>query len=180
MIGNQLHQIEVEDVVCANVLFANGACGSIQLTINQPRGHSIRQIAGDRGIIAIQDVQSLASDRQDDILLGTYEDALPTLASQTTGIAAQPQISWQPVEPLNRPAGHEVLMDSFIEAILNGGESVVNGESARPAVELINAIVLSAIQKKTVDLPLDREEYDQLFEALSSGKMRVPELKRKA
>ena len=125
-------------------------------------------------------MQSLASDRQDDILLGTYEDALPTLVSQTTGIAAQPQISWQPVEPLNRPAGHEVLMDSFIEAILNGGESVVNGESTRPAVELINAIVFSAIQKKTVDLPLDREEYDQLFEALSSGKMRVPELKRKA
>ena len=38
MIGSQLHQIEVEDVVCANVLFANGAYGSIQLTINQPRG----------------------------------------------------------------------------------------------------------------------------------------------
>jgi hypothetical protein len=40
--------------------------------------------------------------------------------------------------------------------------------------ELINAIVLSAMRKKTVDLLVDREEYDQLFEALHSGGVQVP------
>ena len=174
MIGNQFHQIEVEDVVCANVLFANGAFGSLQLTINQPRGYSIRQIAGDKGTLAIPDVQSLASDREDHILLGTYEDTLTTLVKGTTRIAGQPEIAWQPVELRDEPAGHEVLMDSFIDAILNGGEPLVNGEGALPAVELINAIVLSAMRKKTVDLPVDRGEYDELFEALSSGNAQIP------
>ena len=174
MIGNQLHQIEVEDMVCANVLFENGAFGSIQLTINQPIGYSIRQVAGDKGTLVIPDVQSLAGEQEDHILLGTYRDSLTKMVKQTNGIAGQPEISWQPVESGTEPGGHDALMDSFIDAILNGGEPLVNGVSARPAVELINAIVLSAMRKKTVDLPVDRGEYDELFEALSSGSLQIP------
>ena len=173
IIGNQFHQMEVEDVVCANVLFANGAFGSIQLTINQPRGYSIRQIAGDKGTIAIPDVQSLTNNREDHILLGTYENSLTDLVGRTSGIAGQPEVSWQPVELRDEPGGHDALMDSFIDAILNGGEALVNGVSALPAVELINAIVLSAMRKKTVDVPVDRGEYDELFEALSSGSLQI-------
>ncbi len=173
IIGNQFHQMEVEDVVCANVLFANGALGAIQLTINQPRGYSIRQIAGDKGTIAIPDVQSLTNNREDHILLGTYENPLTDLVGRPGGIAGQPEVSWQPVELQDEPGGHDVLMDSFIDAILNGGEALVNGVSALPAVELINAIVLSAMRKKTVDVPVDRGEYDELFEALSSGSLQI-------
>ena len=174
MIGNQFHKIEVEDVVCANVLFANGIFGSIQLTINQPRGYSIRQIAGDKGTIAMPDVQSLTNNREDHILLGTYENSLTDLVGQAPRIAGQPEISWQPVELRDEPGGHDLLMDGFIDAILNGGEPLVNGVSARPTVELINAIVLSALRKKTVDVPVDREEYDELFEALSNGSLQTP------
>lgn len=174
MIGNQFHKIEVEDVVCANVLFASGIFGSIQLTINQPRGYSIRQIAGDKGTIAIPDVQSLTNNRDDHILLGTYENSLTDLVGRPSGIAGQPEISWQPVELRDEPGGHDALMDSFIDAILNDGEPLVNGVSARPTVELINAIVLSAMRQKTVDVPVDREEYDELFAGLSSGSLQTP------
>ena len=174
MIGNQSHQMEVEDVVCANVLFANGAFGSIQLTINQPRGYSIRQIAGDKGTIAIPDVQSLTNNREDHILLGTYENSLTDLVGRTSRIAGQPEISWQPVELRDEPGGHDILMKSFTDAILNGGEPLVNGVSALPTVELINAIVLSAMRKKTVDLPVDREEYDELFEGFKQWQLADP------
>ena len=174
IIGNQLHQIEVEDMVCANVLFENGAFGSIQLTINQPIGYSIRQIAGDKGTLMIPDVQSLAGEGEDHLLLGTYRDSLTKMVNQTDGIADQPDISWQPVESRPELGGHKGVMDSFIDAILNGGEPLVSGVSARPAVELINAIVLSAMRKKTVDVPVDREEYDELFEALSNGSLQTP------
>ena len=59
--------------------------------------------------------------------------------------------------------GTLVLMDSFVGSILEGGEPLINGESARQSLELINAILLSAARKKTVDLPIDPEEYDRLF-----------------
>ena len=174
MIGNQFHRMEVEDVVVANVLFANGAFGSIQLTINQPKGYSLRQIAGDKGTIAIPDVQSLTNDAADSILLSTYANPLTELVKGAGSIAGQPGTSWRPVELRAGLGGHDRLMESFTDAILNGGEPQVNGVSARPAVELINAIVLSAIRKKTVDLPVDRGEYDKLFEELSSGSLKIP------
>ena len=195
LIGNQLHQAQIEDIFCANVLFANGALVSVQATINQPTGYSVRQIAGDKGMIVIQDVKSLTSDCEDQIVVGKYENDLPTAVA---GKGGQPQTVWQPVKlPGGRPLwqkllrprtlwrrlgllkqgpphGTSVLMDSFIHAILDGGEPLVSGESALPALELINAIVLSALRRKTVDLPLDREEYDILFKELSSGTAKVP------
>ncbi|HEY9854065.1 MAG TPA: Gfo/Idh/MocA family oxidoreductase [Leptolyngbyaceae cyanobacterium] len=214
LIGNQLHKAEIEDIVCANVLFENGAFGSLQLTINQPRGYSIRQIAGDKGIVVVQDVQSLTSDRYDRILLGTYEDRLSKMAIDLGGNHDQPKTKWQTLdikkdpnlENLIRqwdrqasqklkeikllkypsllqrlgllkkedPPHHLILMDSFIDAILNGGEPIVNGENTLPTIELINAIILSALRNKTVDFPIDREEYDSLFEELSSRAIEVP------
>lgn len=194
-VGNQLHSVQIEDVVCANVLFANGAFGSLQFTLNQPRGYSVRQIAGDKGIIVMQDVKSLSTDQNDRILLGTYEGTLPTAVTKLEGAFDQPDVSWQHVKlpgapPLprklrsllwrlgllkrTRHIQHSVLMNSFVDSILNGGEPIVSGQNARPTVELINAMYLSALRKKMVDLPLDPEEYDQLFEELSQGKTQVP------
>ncbi len=57
---------------------------------------------------------------------------------------------------------------------MTGDEPLVTGESAHATIEVINAIYLSALRKKTVDLPIDRAEYDQLFEELVSGKAGVP------
>lgn len=214
LIGNQLHKAEIEDVACASVLFANGACGSLQFTVNQPKGYSVRQIAGDKGAIVIQDVRSLIGDQDDTIHIGTYDDSLKTTVAPPSGGRHHPVVTWRrhhlpgshsairrwarrlpghqslsrglakPRAALRRvgllkqskPDGHSVLMDSFVVSILAGGEPIVTGHSALPALELINAIVLSAVRKKTVELPLDREEYDQLLEDLSSGKIQVPRL----
>ena len=212
--GNQLHAAEIEDVVCANILFGNGALGSLQFSINQARGYSVRQLAGDRGLIVIQDVKTLTDDENDEILLGTYEGTLPAIITQLAGDGDQPAISWQVIklsEPRSlvrwlpaklsthqiesktlmerklleriglwkkheRPTGHSVVMNSFINAILNGGEPIATGESARSSLELINALILSAMRNKTVDLPIDPEEYDSLAKELSDGTTRVPML----
>ena len=178
MLGNQLHpHMEVEDIACATVRFANGALGSFQGSVNQPSGYSVRQLAGDRGVMVIQDVRSLTGDLDDQILLGTYEDPLPEMTTKLTQIAAQPEIAWETLLPTERsddePSGHTLLLDSFIESILTDGTPLVTGESARVTVEFINAIILSAMKKKTVDLPLDPAEYDDLFEALVCGEQMV-------
>ena len=65
-------------------------------------------------------------------------------------------------------------MDSFVDAILDRGEPLVSGASARPAVKLINAIQLSAFRGRAVDLPLDPGEVDELFEELVAGEKAVP------
>jgi len=192
LISNQLHNTEVEDILCANVLFENGALASIQATLNQPSGYCIRQIAGDKGIIIMQDVKSLTFDRKDKILLGKYEDALPAMVTKIKNIEGQPATKWKSVKLIGHPPkwkkllelsgliklkkqhGLSILMDSFIDAILYGGEPLVSGESTLSSIELINAIILSAVRKKTIDLPLNRDEYDELFKELSSGYTSLP------
>jgi hypothetical protein len=49
----------------------------------------------------------------------------------------------------------------------------VEKDPALAAVELVDACMLSGVKKKTVDLPLDREDYDCPFMALSSGASRI-------
>ena len=192
LMGNQLHNIETEDVFCANIQFETGAFASVQATINQPSGYSIRQVAGDKGIIVMPDVKSLTFDRKDQVLLGKYECALSTAVTEGKDDHYQPKTKWQSVKligdpskwkklmehmglvRIKRPHGISVLMDSFIDSILNGTEPLVSGESTLPSLELINAILLSAARKRTVDLPIDRDECDQLFEELISGKTLLP------
>jgi predicted dehydrogenase len=175
MIGNRGHKAEIEDIVCANVRFANGAFGVLQLSIVNPNGYSVRQIAGDKGVLVIQDVKSLASDSEDKILLGTYDRPVWEVLRSGTMIE-QGEVTWRRVDPVYGEAGHVALVRHFVKAILDGGEPLVNGEEGRKALELINAIVLSALRKKVVEFPVNRDEYQELMEALSSGQTRVPAL----
>jgi predicted dehydrogenase len=192
LMGNQLHRVETEDVFCANIMFEQGAFASVQATVNQPKRYSVRQIAGDEGIIVMQDVQSLTQDRKERILLGKYKEPLSVAVTKLTHSHDQPKTEWQSVKLIGDPPtwkkllervgliktkmphGISVLMNSFIDSILNGTEPLVSGESTLPSLELINAILLSAARKRTVDLPLDRGECDQLFEELISGKTLLP------
>jgi predicted dehydrogenase len=217
IIGNQLHDAEVEDIACVNVLFTNGAMGSLQFTLNHPRGYSTRQIEGDRGMILMPDVKSLTNDQDDQILLGTYGGSLREFVYQLPNPHDQPEIAWQPIhlQGLNghKPPpvsistskrivrgilrrvglartnsskktpgprvplpGFPTILDNFIESIYKNTDPIVNGESARSTVELINGIILSALRCKHVTFPVDRDEYDQLFEELTAGKVTIPRL----
>ena len=46
--------------------------------------------------------------------------------------------------------------------------------STRSAIEFINGIVLSAMRKKTVEFPLDYEEYNELYDELAASTVKVP------
>jgi predicted dehydrogenase len=202
MIANQLHPIQVEDTASVQVRFANGALGSFQFTLNQPKGYSIRQIAGDRGVLMIPNVKSLWGDENDEILLGNFGGSVHSSFTEFTESKHEPNISWkrimleekQPppkgwlsrfmgmqrqnhVNKKKRPHPLDQLVNNFIDAVLTGNEPLVTGESAHSAIEVINAIYLSAFRRKTVDLPIDRSEYDQLFLEMSKGTVRVPEFR---
>ena len=209
MLGNQLHQTEIEDIACANVLFENGAMASYQCTVNHPKSYSVRQIEGEQGIIVMPDVQSLTYDQDEEILVGTYQAPLFQMAADLPGKDDQPTIAWSscgfkqppPVKDnpgiltrglrrlgvLRRPnqppaiqkpvSGFQELMDGFVDAICHGGEPLVSGNSARTTIELINAMYLSALRKKTVELPLDPHEYDEVLDDLVKGKLAIPRLR---
>ena len=200
IIGNQLGNTQGEDIACVNVMFEQGAFGSLQFSLNQPRAYSTRQLAGSKGILVVPDVKSLTDDHNDRILLGRYPNELVTMNTELTDGHQQPAIKWDvvklPWEVKDHPTlkkwmwpkrfwratgllekgsyGRPELMDSFIRSIIDGGEPMVNGESARTTLEFINAAILSAVRKKMVQLPLDPEEYDCLLRELIDGKVSIP------
>ena len=197
-VANQLHNTELDDALSASVLFRGGALATLHMNINRPRACSIRQVAGDAGILVMPDVRSLAGDESDLIRVGTYDDNLGALNDRLQGAHDQPAITWRtlsvPEQPRHyqrflRPrrlwrrlgvlgkrrktTGLPVVLRSFVDAVLDGGEPLVSGVGARPAVELINAMLLSSVRRKMVDLPLDAGQYDELFEELCSGTSRI-------
>lgn len=221
MIANQLHNNELEDIVSANILFENGTIATFQSSINQPKGFSVRQIAGEKGIVVFQDVKSLIQDEEDEILFGKYENSLHTLAANSKERHKQPEISWQvyklpdgnprkthshrlvrlakkvkkrlynnsakkhkndqqitgwPVK-WKQPIGQWSVLIDFADAIIRDREPLTAAENTLPALELANGIILSALRKKTVDFPIDRDEYDQLLHELVNGKVKVPQIR---
>lgn len=197
-VANQLHDMELDDILSASVMFEGGALATLQMSINRPRALSVRQVVGDKGMMVLPDVQSLTGDEKDLIRIGVFEDRLSTLNADLQGAHDQPGIEWRTIskpehrrtyERLLRPVslwrrlgvlkrrkkttGLPILLRSFIGAVLSDGEPLVSGASTRVAVELINGILLSAVRRKPVEFPVDASEYDELFEELCEGTSRI-------
>ena len=58
---------------------------------------------------------------------------------------------------------------NFAAAVLDGATPAVDAESGTRSVELANAIYLSSVEDRTVELPLERGAYLPVFEALVDG-----------
>ena len=169
MVANWGHRAEIEDTAIANVRFASGACCNLQLSICDRR-LNYRQISGDLGTVVYQDEKNANSKMPDVFRLGRYETPMRTYIAGGGAIAGQPAIAWEDVAA---EEGGPTLLESFIAAVLDGGEPITDGVTARRTLELINAIVFSGVRKEVVSLPLDRGRYDELMEELKSGQAQV-------
>ena len=105
----------------------------------------------------------------DTFRLGLYDrPGHDIIADAATG---QPQPDWRDIDCAD--AKSPSLPDSFVAACLDGDSPITDGASARNTIERINAIILSGVRKKVVACPIDRDEYDELLNKLSSGKTRI-------
>ena len=169
MICNRAHQHEVEDTAIASIRFESGGLTSVQFSTC---GHRLnyRQIAGDRGTILFQDERNANVHIPQVFRLGIYHDSVRQLIRNDTSLTGQPEPDWRDVDCSD--ATSPTLLESFIDAILDGGRPIADGESALLTLELINAIILAGIRKKVISFPVDRDEYDELMDELISGEMK--------
>lgn len=190
--ANQLHGIETEDIFSGVVLFHDGALATLQATIDQPQAHCVRQLVGDKGMIVVPAAKSLTFDHKDEVLLGRFPTGTKEMLGGTGDPAEQPSIEWQRVPLVGdppkwkklferfgalrnlKPHGLAVLVDSFVAAIRGDGDPIVTGEDARDTLELVNALYLSSVRKRTVTIPIDRGEYEELFRELVEGRVSIP------
>jgi predicted dehydrogenase len=175
MIENWGHKAEIEDAAIANVQFKSGALCNLQFSICDRR-LNYRQVSGDKGTLEFRDEKNANSHVPDTFVLGRYNQPMRTFISGNDGVAAQNATVWEDVSVAEFEGGLS-LLESFVSAVLDGGEPITTGESARWALEVINGMVLSGIRQEVVKLPVDRVAYDTLIEELKDGQAVVPRIR---
>ena len=161
------HDIEVEDDVTAHLSWANGTTGVFITTTGECPGVNRLEIAAERGLVVVEG-ESIRFQR----------NAVETTAwSRTTTSRMQGPEVWDIAIPIPKvPAGHGVIIDNFAAAILDGTPLIAPAGEGIAAVEIANAIILSAKAGKTVSLPLDVHEYSRLHADLVANSRYRPEV----
>ena len=147
----RFHHIEVEDNVTAYLEYANGATGTFVSSTGEAPGTNRFEIAGTRGKVLLENDQIRFTRNETDMLEFCRTSKLGF---------AKPDV-WEAALPFeNATNGHAVLMQNFVNAILDGERLIAPGAEGIHSVELANAILFSSLLEQTLALPLDSAAYE--------------------
>ncbi len=150
------HPIEVEDEMSAILEYPNGAIGHFVTTTGEAPGTNRLEISGDRGKI-IAENNKLTFTRTVKKVSDINENCKESF----------PMIDkWVIDLPFKNPPAigeHERVYRNWINAIQKGTPLLAPGHEGIRGLEIGNAMLMSAMTRKGVDLPIDGAAYDQLL-----------------
>ena len=152
---NWAHKHEVDDVSMAIVKFDSGWTGTINISLSSVGGWGPSLIAyeGDLGVISNGKVAMRSEGCRDFIATSTTEK--PSLSE------------FEDIPPVEMDIeGRDRYYRDMLESVNTGAPFEGSGEECIHAVELVNAIFLSALTGRRVQCPLDRGEVDDMFAEL--------------
>ena len=170
-VRTRLHKIEVEDEACALLEYPNGAWGYYYTTTNEIPVATSMEISGDKGKLLYQDGS---------LKFYSFKSSISEFTFSSKDMWASPEVVEEKLELPQCETGHKEIMRNFCRSILFKEELITPGEEGIWSVEFINALILSGKKDKPVDIPVNREEYEELLESLkktSQGK-KVKKIKR--
>ena len=154
------HDIEVEDDVTAVLEYPNGATGVFIATTGEAPGTNRLEIAAERGKLVYENQK-----------LTFIRNEIPTsqFSKETTQSFATPD-KWFVDIPVNTDGSHQHrdIIENFCNAILKGDKLIAPAQEGIRGLELGNAMLLSGLKQKPVELPIDAEEYAEMLEKLVS------------
>lgn len=166
----RFHDIEVEDDATAYFEWANGATGTFVSSTGEVPGTNRLEISGTRGRLVLENGKLFFAVNEMDAVekCKSADQPFAKLASTTEEI---------PFE--NAVLPHAVLLQNFVNAILDGETLIAPGVEGINAVELANAVVHSSLLEKTVELPLDGAAWEvKLNELIASSRVKKKVVQR--
>jgi len=151
------HVIEVEDEVSAFMQWKNGATGTFITSTGESPGTDRLEICGDIGTVIVEN-NGLTFKRNTESAIEyskTSNKIFPTLASKKVRVDL-PKIE----------SGHKVITQNFINAILYKAPLIAPGEEGLNSLMLSNAILISGLTNKTINLPLEGNTYEIFLKRL--------------
>jgi predicted dehydrogenase len=147
----RFHTIEVEDNVTAYLEWENGATGVFITSTGESPGSNRLEIVGDRGKLVLENNR---------IEFIRNEVSMIEFCKTSRAGFAKPPV-WNVEVPFdNAPGQHDEITRNFVDAILDGAPLHAPAEEGIHSVELANAILYSALENKTIELPLDGAAYE--------------------
>ncbi len=156
------HSIEVEDDVTAYFEFPGGATGTFISTTGEAPGTNRLEISGAQGKLLLEH-DKLTFFRNDVSMFDVCRTAkLGFQKPEVTKIEL-------PIPP--EPSQHAVVLQNFVDAILDGAALIAPGAEGLCSIELANAMLYSGLTNQTVTLPLDGAAYEKkLHELMAASK----------
>lgn len=152
------HDIEVEDDVTAYFEYPDGTHAVFITSTGEAPGTNRMEITGERGRLVFEN-NALAFIRNE----------IPTTEfSRTTREGFQPPPVWNVSIPLppHRGEQHVGILRNFVAAILRGEPLIAPAAEGIHSVELANAILLSSLEEKTIELPLAGAAFEKKLKKL--------------
>ena len=156
----RFHQIEVEDNVTAYLEWANGATGAFISSTGEAPGTNRFEIVGTRGRLVLEN-NRLAFTRNE-------MDMLQFSQSAKQGFV-KPEVWNVDVPFTDAVLPHAVMVQNFVNAILDGEPLIAPGEHGIHSVELANAMLYSSLRGETVELPMDGSAWEMELNRLIAG-----------
>lgn len=154
--ANRRHVMECEDEASAMLEYPNGAIGFLHVSTSEAPGTSFMEFCGEKAKLTMHG----------GLELRVLENPVQEFSDTTPDMWGSPKSEKAEVPIEKREGGHGEIIRNLARHIMHGEPLIVPGEEGINSMELINAIILSGQKGKPVEIPVDREEYDELIEDL--------------
>ena len=167
------HDIEVEDEVTALLEYPNGATGVFVTTTGEAPGTNRLEIAAERGRLVLEDGK--LQFRRNEIPMSEF--------CRTSSTRFGFPDRWEILIPAEAGSSHQHrdVISAFADSIRKGTPLVAEAVEGIRGLELGNAMLLSALKNRTVELPLDADEFAaELEKLIATSRWVKPEVRAAA
>ena len=149
------HDIEVEDEATAYFEYESGASGVFVGSTGEAPGVNRLDVVGDRGMLSFDGKR---------LVLAENEASTMHFSRETRDMFGLPKFVVHDITPDRSGNQHAEILSNFVRAILFRDALIAPAEESLCSLEIANSMLLSTWEGKTLELPLDRDRYQQALD----------------
>lgn len=154
------HPIEVEDDVTAYFEYPNGATGVFITSTGEAPGTNRLEVTAERGKIVYEN---------DTLTFTRNEIPMSEFSRTSPERFAAPPCTEIKIPVAGHGGQHPEIIQNFVDAILDGAPLLAPAADGVHSVELANAMLLSSLKGRTIELPLHAAQYARVLRGLIRG-----------
>jgi predicted dehydrogenase len=164
------HDIEVEDDVTAYLEYSDGMTAVFTASTGEAPGTNRLEVAAEHGKLVIENDQFSFS--RNEVRMSEFSRTDP-------GRFSVPPV-WEIKIPIEgHGPQHNGILANFVAAILDGSPLIAPAQEGINSLELANAFLLSTLEDRTVQLPIDAAMFEaHLKKLIGSSTRKKPKVVR--